>query len=239
MFKQALLGTTCLLAGLLIGIAGSNFAQYRVEAGVGTSKAAKPADGTWYQDSLEHHLQLKDRSWSIGISGETWLKDLRWAGRYVNFGQFSTRAKANADDNDNAALRGTVSSNPNRPACANSFSADCQYNWNGQGSMYGFLATLGAEPFTVGPIHVGLEAGAFLYKATWRERISPIDCPNNQCWEMQIDKRTGWQVGPEFGLTARWDYLYIAARRFGGPDKITAGFSGPVRQFEVGLSVPL
>lgn len=224
------------LTGVLIV---ASHAQLRLEAGVGVSGAAKPPEGTWYQDHLEHHLQLSSRTYSLGLSGDTPLNGMRWGLRYVNLGQFSTRATANADDQDNAKLRGSVSNDPNRPACKGGFAADCHYDWHGEGNMLGGLVTLGAEPFSIGPVKIGLEAGVFLYRATWRERIRPIDCPGNQCWEMQVDQRTGWQIGPEMGLTARWDYIYVAARRFSGPEKITAGFQGPIRQFEIGVSIPL
>lgn len=223
------------LTGVLIV---ASHAQLRLEAGIGVSGAAKPPEGTWMQDHLEHHLQLQSRTYSLGLSGDTPLNGLRWAARGVSLGQFSIRARANADDQDNAALRGATNA-PESDDCKLRFSKDCHYNWHGEGTMRGALFTLGAEPFTIGPVKLGLEAGAFIYKATWRERIRPIDCPGNQCWEMQVDQRTGWQIGPEFGLTARWNYIYAAVRRFGGPEKITAGFQGPIRQFELGVSIPL
>ncbi len=240
MFKQSLLLLTGFLAGLTIAVGINSTAQgLRLEVGAGISKAVKPAEGMWYQSDLPHNFQLKDRAYSIGLSGDTPLSDLRWATRYVNLGHFSSRAIANADDNDDFTRRGAVSSNPHRPECANSFAADCHYNWNGTGSVRGIAAVLGAEPLKIGPVHIGIESGMFLYKATWRETISPIDCPGNQCWEMQIDKRTPVQIGPTLGLSARWDYLYIAARSYWVPEKLTAGFRGPVRQFEMGFSIPL
>lgn len=221
------------LGVLIVGAA----AQTRVEAGIGMSMAKKPPDGMWYQDGLAHQLQLKDRSYSFGLSGDTPIKGLRWSGKYFNLGQFASHAEANADDNDDASRRGKANVNP--ADCPIKFAADCHYNWNGSGGVRGLLASLGLELFSVGPVKIGLEAGPFIYKATWREVVSPIDCPGNKCWEMQIDKRTGLQVGPEFGLTARWDYIYAAARYFGAADKITAGYAKPIKQFEVGVSIPL
>lgn len=240
MFKQSLLLLTGFLAGAILTAAVNPLAQgLRLEAGVGTSKAIKPAEGMWYQGDLPHNFNLKDRAYSIGLSGDTPLDGLRWAARYVNLGHFASRAIANADDNDDFTRRGAVSSNPTRPECATGFRADCHYNWNGEGSVRGISAVLGAEPLKIGPVHIGIEAGMFLYKATWREHISPIDCPGNQCWEMQIDKRTPVQIGPTLGLSARLDYVYIAARSYWVPERLTAGFKGPVRQLEIGVSIPL
>lgn len=240
MFKQALLFATGLLAGLILAVGINSTAQgLRLEVGAGTSKALKPAEGMWHQGDLPHNFQLKDRAYSIGLSGDTPLNGLRWAARYVNLGQFASRAIANADDNDDLNRRGAVSPDPRRPECAQRFAADCHYNWNGTGSLRGIAAVLGAEPFKIGPVRIGIEGGVFLYKATWREIISPIDCPGNKCWEMQIDQRTPVQVGSALGLSARWDYVYIAARHYGAPDRIAAGFRGPVRQFEIGVSIPL
>jgi hypothetical protein len=239
MFRSALLKAALVLLGVAIGVTidRPHADGLKLEFGAGSSNATRAEEGTWWQDQFEHHLQLKSRSYSIGVSGETPLKDLRWAARYVNLGQFSTRAIANADDNDNAQLRGSVSSDPNRGECKTTFAADCQYDWHGEGNISGFLATLGAEPFKAGPIHFGIEAGAYLYKATWRERVMPTGC-GDTCWAMQIDKRTGWQFGPEIGLTARWGYVYAALRAFDAPKNITAGYSGPILDFSINTAIP-
>jgi hypothetical protein len=244
-----------LIAGLTIGVAitAPRSEGLRLEAGVGTCKAQKAQEGTWYQDDFEHHMQLHDRCGEFGIAYDTPLKDIKIAARYVNLGQYAVHAQANADDQDNAALRGSVSSNNRRPECAGGFAADCLYQWDGSGGVKGFLFAVGWEPVHLGPVHFGAEAGMYFYKARWRETIHPIDCPANQCWQMQIDQRTGWQRAPEFGLTARWEYLYTAVRRYelrmpGGTVNpmeatqapgITTGFRAPIYQFVVGLSIPL
>ena len=240
-----------LILMLLMLIAGTAHAEgLRLEAGYGICKAQKAQEGTWYQDQFEHHQELKDRCGEIGLAWDTPLRDVSLKARYTSLGQFSTHAQANSDDNDNKALRGTVNPDNRRAECASAFAADCLYQWDGSGGVKGFLFAVGWEPLQLGPVKVGAEAGLFLYKARWRETVHPIDCPGNQCWQMQIDQRTGWQRGPEFGVTARWDWLYAALRRYDlrmpgdtmnplEPHQapgITAGFRGPIYQFVVGVS---
>lgn len=229
----------CLFAMLAIFFPHRAHAEgLRLEAGYGVCHASKSHEGTWYQDGEEHHLQLHDRCGEFGLAWDTPISNVSLAARYAALGQFATHAQANADDNDNAARRGSVSSNNRRPECAQSFAADCLYQWDGSGGAQGFLFALGWDPLRIGPVHIGGEVGMYVYRARWRETVHPIDCPGNQCWQMQIDQRTGWQRTPEFGLTARWEFLYAAVRRYDVPTHapITAGFRGPVYQFVAGLS---
>lgn len=237
--REIVFGLFCLAAGILIGAPRSEGLRLEVDGGV--CKAHKSEEGTWWQDGLEHHLQLKDRCGSAGLSFGTPISNVRLAARYVSLGQFATHAIANADDQDNKASRGSVSSHPRRTECQTGFAADCYYNWDGSGGAQGGLFAIQWEGINVGPLRFGAEVGQFIYQARWRETIHPIDCPGNQCWQMQIDQRTGWQHAPEAGVSVRWEYLYIAARRYWVTSHapITAGFKQPVDQIVVGISIPL
>lgn len=223
-----------------------------LEAGYGACNAQPPHEGTWVQGDLPHTMHLTDGCGELGLSFGTPMRDVYIKTRYVSLGQYSINSISNADDNDDASRRGLVSADPRRAECAGGYYADCHYQFNGSGGAKGFVFAIAAEPFQIGPVKLGGEMGLLLYKARWRETIRPIDCPGNQCWEMQIDQRTGWQRAPEFGLTARWDYLYVALRRYelrmpGGTANpaassqapgITAGFRAPIHAVVVGLNIP-
>jgi len=210
----------------------------RLEAGYGQCRANKPENGTWYQSDQAHTLDLKSKCGEIGLSFATPLKDVRLAGRYVDLGNFATYAEANADDNDDASRRGTVSGNNRRPECATGFHADCLYKWDGSGGAKGVLGAIQVEPLHFGSLHLGAEVGILVYRATWREVIHPIDCPGNQCWQFQVDQRTYWQRAPEAALTARFGYVYVAARRYWVTSHapITAGFKAPVDVVLIGVN---
>lgn len=251
--------SAALAAAMLLALSLPAHGQrVRLEIEGGNCEAQKSEEGTWWQKGFAHSFQLKDRCGSARLSFATPMKDVRLVAGYASLGQFATSADANADDNDDKSRRGMISADPRRPECAEKLDdtrlrADCHFNWKGSGGVQGLLAGIQWEPLKLGPVHIGAEAGMFFYKAHWREVIRPIDCPANQCWELQVDQRTGWQLGPEFGLTARWEYVYLAARRYelrmpsgkGNPNEptqapgITTGFRAPIHQFVVGVIIPL
>ena len=229
------------LFSIALTVAHASGPDIRLEAGLGMCKAKQPPENLWHQNDRDNHLQMWDRCSEFGVSLSTPIRDLWFVTRYANLGRFATHAQAIADDNDDFTRRGLVSQDFRRAECAQGFHADCLYNWNGMGDAKGFLFGAAYEPFKVGPVRLGLEAGLFVYRATWREIVSPLDCPANQCWQLQIDQRTGWQRSPETALTARLGYLYAAARRYDVPTHapITPGFKAPIYQFILGVSVPL
>ena len=69
--------------------------------------------------------------------------------------------------------------------------------------------------------------------------------PMDYGWQYQYDQRTGWQRAPEFGASAYYSMkpvdFYAAARVFMIPDgaPITPGYRSPVKQFVIGVSIPL
>ncbi len=228
-----------LLLALAVSSAHADPFDIRIEAGYGMCRAHTPPENMWHQNDLPNRLQMRDRCGEFGASIATPIRYLRFVARYANLGRFATHAVAIADDNDDFTRRGLVGCTQEQ--AAKGFHADCKYNWNGSGDAKGVLFAGAFELFKIGPLRLGTEAGVFVYRATWREIVSPIDCPNNQCWQMQIDQRTGWQRTPEVALTARWDMLYAAVRRYDVPNHapITSGFRAPIYQFVLGLSVPL
>src|SRR5258706_1573450 len=93
MFKQILFGTTCVLGGLLLGIAGSNFAQqvgleFRVETG--TCHAHVSTDGQFYQSPYQTNKQLNPNCSTISLSGM--FDEYRgWRIGYHDFGTIRAR----------------------------------------------------------------------------------------------------------------------------------------------------
>ncbi len=226
--------------------------EVRLEADYAKCHAEKSHEGTWWQDGYKHELQLTDVCGSAGLSFGTPMKDVTFKLKYVSVGQYSTRAVANADDQDDKSRRGMFTPTPEQ--CRSTYAADCPYEYDGSGGAQGVLAGIGVEPWKLGPVRLGVVAGLFMYKARWRETIRPVDCPGNVCWEMQSDQRTGWQRAPMYGLTARaWGYLTLSVERYelrmpgrtANPAEptqavgITTGFRAPIYKFGVGFSLPL
>ncbi len=211
----------------------------RLEAGAGTCHAHTPPENLWHQNDQPNHMQMRDRCGEVGLLIPSRFENVNLLVRYANLGRYAIQARAIADDNDDFTRRGKVSTDPRRAECAGGFHADCLYNWNGSGDANGMLFGVAYEPLHFGALHIGAEVGLFVYRATWREIIGPIDCPGNQCWQMQIDQRTGWQRAPELGVTARAGYFYAGVRRYDVPTHapITPGFKAPIMQFVLGVSV--
>lgn len=219
----------------------------RLEAGYGKCRGSGPDEGTWQQTGSTHQLQLSDKCGEVGVLWSV-AHDVSFGARFINFGQFASYAIANNDPQDLQALRGTVSTDHTRAECQQRnpkagpgqapMLDDCNYRWNGSGHLWGGLFTAAWHPLHFGELRLGGELGWVVYKATWRVIVQP---PENPSWEYQYDQRTGWRKSPEFGVSAYYKYAYVAYRIYMIPDgaPITPGYRSPVRQFVLGVSVPL
>lgn len=230
-----------LIIGALVALPAHAAGTLRGEAGWGKCHASSPDEGTWQQRELTHKIQLSDQCGEVGLVWEL-NHDVSFGARYVNFGQFATYAIANNDPQDKADLRGTTSTEHERPECLKQSGSaipmreDCHYRWNGSGHLYGGLFTVAWHPLHFGDLKIGGELGWVIYRATWRMVIQPMDYN----WQYQYDQRTGWQKAPEFGVSAYYKWVYTAYRVYMIPDgaPITPGYRSPVRQFVLGVSVP-
>lgn len=231
------------VAPFVMATAHAETIKARAEADYGKCHAGSPDEGTWHQRDLPHNIQLSDKCGSLGLHFETPLRDVGFAVRYVNLGQYAVHAIANNDPEDKADLRGTVSTDHMRAECQTRrpgsypLNFDCHYRWNGSGTIYGALFAATWHPIHIGDLTLGGEAGYYVYRATWNMVIQPV---NSNEWQYDYRQKTGWSRSPEFGVSAYYKNLYIAARWYMVPDgaQITPGYRAPVQQVTAGISIP-
>lgn len=247
MFKQILFGTTCLLGGLLIGIAGSSFSQVRVDVAAGQGRYQASPAGQWWQPDQNNQNRYKDnQSVEMGLSGKI-NPTFGWAVRYVNLGRAHTRATAVTTPSDSGQR--DKSKDPSRSECKQAFNEDnCLYHWSGDGgSSPGINLSGTAQLLTLGRLSFEGELGAYLYKMKWSEQVCPVDCQTNDAWRVTVEQKTGYYISPMGGLTARLSItkdisVFVATRLYTRTSQhvpISAGISGPAQTWLGGVSITL
>lgn len=188
-FKSTIAALTAIVA------CSSVAAAPRIEVGAGISQAAIHDDGVWYQKAFPHKLNTRSPTLLLGLTDD-WNSRWRWHLDVVYLGRNSVDSWDTPNDENY---------NPRQPTGCNGVCLPL-VNYKGSGSVAGIAAT--AEMHTSGTTQVGVEAGPFLYYASWKLQVpgwypsvqtapgifQQSDAPTNLAYN---DKHIalGWVVG--------------------------------------------
>lgn len=244
MFKQALLGTTCFLAGLVSAVGISSHSEglkidssrpFRIDLGYGSCKHTE-RDGVFWQEENPHSNNFTPKCGELGISGDL-NPAYGWALRRVWLGYVKTRALADTFPKDDRAE--FIASEVQRAECATVLAGNCKYQWNGDGMIDGFSAVLSFRLYQNGRFRIDPEAGAFVYHMDWRQQLYPMGKSDGPSRFLEINQKSGWFVSPQIGVTTRYGLLYAGYRLFFRTSEhtpMTAPYKGPVHQLVAGVS---
>jgi hypothetical protein len=176
-------------------------APVQFELGIGTSTYSTLADGIWYQQGLSHNLRLQVPAITAGITGAFHLSDhwsADWHADYIYLGSVHSDAMAVPDANYSVA----------KGACISQCNAGNQSRFVGNGNVNGLALTIGPT-LRFGEWHAGAEAGAFLFRSTWRQTIYPAGGGEavhaNYTPHLQVKPVVGLSVGVgNFDFTLRY-----------------------------------
>lgn len=169
---------------------------FEFEAGIGATHSKDMGDGIWVQQGAPGNRErMRTPAYVAGITGDI-TPHLAWHVDYVYFGTLSASVNGVPDDNYNPHThRVTGFSGRYSP-------------FNGQGHTQGVMVTL--EPHTTWHgVRFGIEAGPFIYRATWHESLYALD---NQ-WH-DLSHRTVTQLGAVAGVSIGAKDWKIAYRYF-------------------------
>ena len=205
--KRALLAIALLTASI-----SAHAAQIEVGAGVAQ---AQTTNGLWYQNGFEHTLKTRSPAFMVGVTGAISPR-YSWHVDAVDLGSYSV----NSWDTPNDANYSGHGYRGNALPLA---------NYIGSGSVYGIAATL--EAHTRGVWQAGIEAGPFLYHATWNLQV-PDWYPSAQVRPLVFQQsgpiqpisysQSHWQIGYVIGATVRRGPWAVSLRMY----KDGHGFSG-------------
>lgn len=234
MFKQFLFGTTWLLAGLLIGIAGSNFAQQKgleLQAERGTCHHHQAVDGTFYQSKYQTNNQLNPNCSGIALAG-LFDDERGWRVSYQDFGTIRARDNRFTRLDEEAHL-------PVLPACNHTTLSGCMASMYGQGSMKGVSFSL-TRRWPVKGVDLLGEAGLLFFNSefhAWaqndhdkqvvyaaKEECKWISCPPDLV----------------LGGGLRWKSFYVMARKnFSVGHRAQSLTDFNVTEVKIGVAIPL
>jgi len=166
-------------------------APVQFELGIGTSTFGTLADGIWYQQGLPHTLRLTVPAITAGLTGAIpvsnhWTAD--WHADYVFLGAVHSDAMAVPDANY------SVKSG----SCISNCGAGNQSRFVGNGNSQGLALTIGPT-LHYGDWHLGAEAGAFIFRSTWRQTVYPSGggaaVHDNYSPRLQVKPVVGVSVG--------------------------------------------
>lgn len=239
MFKQILFGTTCLLGGLLLGIAGSNFAQVSIEAGYADCRHTSAPDGQYYQKNQEFSQQLKSGCGKVGLSyklSSDWILGVD----YVSLGTARTEATAIAFAGDDAS-NFHAGTDAYRAECLSGPTGNCAYQFRTSNKVYGFNFSAAYRMFNLGPVEFYGKGGLYLHRLVLHAQVEPTTCRDNCPWTIRMEQAAN-RVTPMWGVVARWKYLYVSWERYeniGVHSPVTAGIKGSAEVKTIGVSIPL
>jgi hypothetical protein len=145
---------TALIALMLFPLAAH---ALDIEVGAGMAKYETRGDMMWYQEGLQHKLDLKAPAFEVGLADNFYQRGgfgLDWHAGYVYLGNVHSDAYATADQNYSRFTKSCIGA--------------CWYKnrFVGNGHSQGIKLTL--EPnYTYMGWRVGFEAGLFAYVRTW------------------------------------------------------------------------
>lgn len=249
--KQLLIGTACLLAGFVLGIAGSSIAQKAtLDIGSGECRYTAAPDGQWYQKEYRNSVRTIDNCGSIGLSLEnrSWTFGLH----YASLGSVSIDAQAVTCPEDDCNKTRDTSKDFYRAECKPAFNGDnCAYNWASGGNAKGVLATAAWRAFGFGALGFDIRGGLYFHQLKYAAVVENVECRDNPgCWRAAITQQKDFTVRPVLGIGAKYEpnwlhggFAAVTWDRFFGigdhVDQMTAGFKGDTDRLMVWAGFPL
>ncbi|MFA5897795.1 MAG: hypothetical protein WC829_01650 [Hyphomicrobium sp.] len=186
----------------------------QIEVGAGVAQA-QTTNGLWYQNGFAHSLKTRAPAFMVGLTGAI-SPHIGWHIDAVDLGRYSV----NSWDTPNDANYSGHGYRGNALPLA---------NYIGSGSVYGIAATL--EAHTSGAWQAGIEAGPFLYHATWDLRV-PDWYPSVEVRPFVFQQsgparpisysQSHWKIGYVVGATLRRGAWALSLRMY----QDGHGFSG-------------
>lgn len=257
MFKQILFGSTWLLAGLLIGIAGSNFAQKSVldgkttfDLGAGECRYTRAPNGTWRQDEFQNSARMVDNCQSLGFSFQP-VHDWTFGIHYVSLGSVAIDAVAVTCPKDDCDNYRDKAKDFYREDCKKWNEDNCAYRWVSGGNAKGALATASYRLFDMGALGFDLRGGLFFHQLKYAAVVENLGCPDMpSCRQLEVTQKTDFAVRPVLGFGAKyapeflkggfvgvtWDRFFQIGDRV---KQMTAGFKGDTDRLMLWAGVPL
>jgi hypothetical protein len=247
MFKNAAIGITCFLLGLLGGMGAiSHSSDVRFEMGAGVARHSLAPEGSWWYDGFDVKTKLTTSSYSFGVAWNP-LHSGRWSyGARLGYANLGTVQSWNSFPifEDFTEKDARVNANCDRETLHG-----CVGAYNGQGKSSGYYLGPVVER-KVGDLVLGGELGAFRYKSSWTaDSVRAVE-PNGDPWCTfggDWDYARGHHATSYVGAHARWEWVHVSVRRYSNirasrtdVHKDFVGMtSGPVWTMQIGLSIPL
>lgn len=141
---------------------------FRFEASIGRDVASTQGNGAWYQEGFPYTLDLKNTTWSVGITGK-YNERVDWHIDYQNLGIFRSNAYATPVDSNY---------NPNNnPPCNGPCVAVSNFITNGSANGIKFLVDYHTLEKPNSPVF-GLSAGPYVFRPVsgievrdWKQNI--------------------------------------------------------------------
>jgi hypothetical protein len=166
------------------------------EAGIGVARSADMGDGTWYQEGASHHEDLTTPGFLAGLTGDIG-EHVSWHADYVYTGQISAGCVCVPDAAYNVETHTIISS-----AHTGTF--------NGFGHTQGLALTLEPHVDTHG-WRFGVEAGPWLYWATWHETLVDMSGAQTNA-SHHTHLQFGWTAGASVAYkSVSLSYRYYSA----------------------------
>lgn len=251
MFKQTVIGLTCFLAGIITAIGITSQAQsLRLELSAGISKHALAPEGTWWYSGFDTNAKLVTPGYTAGLLW-TPIKKGDWLlGARVGYADLG---RVRATNSFPVYEDGTHRDARVNPSCNRTTLEGCTGKFDGSGKTKGWYLGPAFERDFGGGVALGGEIGVYRYRSAWVAGNVRIEDGNGGefippafdgfTWNSANGEHTTSYVG----ANARWNYLYVYARRYSmvhaSQVEVSHDFigmtSGPVWTVMVGLSIPL
>src|ERR1700676_4346012 len=167
--RSVIVKTLILISMLFLSFCCKAESFFQIEVGLGAQWSKDMGDGIWIQQGLPSNREkTSGPSYLVGITG-TLLEKENWSLAYhldyVYFGGLSASVDGVPDPNYNPQTHKTVGTLPRLSP------------FNGQGHTQGIQLLL--EPaYNINGYKIGVEAGPWLYWATWHETL--FDLANHE-----------------------------------------------------------
>ena len=190
-------------------------AYIRPELGFGWQVSKDMGDGTWYQQGSPNYTRrMNGAAYLAGVTGEVWRSgnaSLRYHLDYVYYGGMNAGCECVSD----------ADYNPQTHEIRDPQSHPAMNPFHGQGHVQGVPLTLDAG-YDFGPVRVGIEAGMWIYWATWHESAIldgvPVDASHVTVPQLGYVTGLRFDYGP---ASLSWRYYNVRQRWNPFPGTVT------------------
>jgi len=190
-----------------------------LELGAGASRYEHQADGTWWQEGMQHDLGLSAPVLMLGLTGPLYTREswgIDWHIDYVSLGHVSSQCECTPDDSNYNTQ--THQLNPVLHAVPNA-------NFVGNGNAQGVALTI--EPyFRYQKWRFGIEGGLFPYRPDWNETIYGWQGNTSVAPQtLHADTPHAWQLGEVVGVSVSRGPFSVAYQHYFMPTRFDAQHS--------------